>query len=126
MLRSLAARTTVIEVPASTAGPESWDQVRRQAADTLAGGHLLAITVDGAGVDGELENFLAQVRRDSAAPIVPVFCGPVDAADATPRMRVCFGQPAKPGAALADLRTEIHRLGDAVRSHDDSLAADEH
>src|SRR5882724_2191849 len=91
MLPALAARTTVIEMPASSAGPESWDRVRRQAVAALAGGHLLAIPVDGAGMDGKLEDFLAQVRRESDTPVVPVFCGPLDAIEATPRIRVCFG-----------------------------------
>jgi hypothetical protein len=115
VLPALAARTTVIEMPASSAGPENWNRLCRQASDVLAGGHLLAIAVDSAGKNGELQDFLAQVCRESAAPVVPVFCGPIDPAEATPHVRVSFGEPAKSGASLADLRCEIQRLGDDVR-----------
>lgn len=91
ILRRLAPRTTVIEMPAATAPHEAWERVRREAEAALAGGHLLAVNVDGAGVNGDLQAFLAQVRQDTAAPIVPVFCGPLDPAEATPRIRVVFG-----------------------------------
>ena len=42
-----------------------------------------------------------------------------------PRIRVVFGQPVKPGAAMGDVRAEIHKLGDWVRHNDDTAAADE-
>jgi MFS family permease len=126
ILRTLAPRTTVIELPAPGAPPPAWDHVRSEAEETLAGGHLLAVSVDGPAANDPLEAFVEQVRRDTSAPIVPVFCGPLDPAEATPRIRVVFGQPAKPDATAADVRTEIHRLADWVRHNDDAAAADDH
>jgi MFS family permease len=121
ILRTLAPRMTVIEMPPATAPHATWDAVRRQAEAALAGGHLLAVAVEGG--DGDLQSFLTQVRRDTAAPIVPVFCGPIDPAEATPRIRVVFGQSAKADATLHDLRAEIDKLGNWVRHHDDDVAA---
>jgi hypothetical protein len=123
ILRWLAPRTTVIEMPGPAAPPDAWERMRRQARDTLAGGHLLAIGVDVAGANGALEAFLAQVRRETAAPVVPVFCGALDPAEPTPRIRVVFGQPVKPDAALADVRAEIEGLADWVRHNDDAATA---
>jgi hypothetical protein len=115
ILRTLAPRTTVIEMPPAAAPPEAWERVSRQAVATLAGGHLLAIGLDGPSGDGDIEAFLAQLRRETIAPVVPVFCGPIDAAERTPRIRVVFGEPLKPDAGLADMRVEIGRLAAWVR-----------
>jgi MFS family permease len=125
ILRTLAPRMTVIEMPASGAPADQWERVRRQAQAALAGGHLLAVAVDGALTDGDVQSFIDQVRRDTAAPIVPAFCGPLDPAEAQARIRVVFGQPVKPDATVADVRAEITKLGDWVRHNDDAAAADE-
>ncbi len=122
ILRALAPRTTVIEMPAAAAGPAAWDAVVREAEHALACGHLLAVAVESG--DGDVGAFIARVRRDTAAPVIPVFCGPLDPAERVPRVRVVFGQPAKPDAALADVRAEIDKLGDWVRHNDDAAAAD--
>ncbi len=124
ILRTLAPRTTVIEMPAAGAPHEQWDQVRGVAEAALAHGHLLAVAIDAAGSDADVQEFVDHVRRDTAAPIVPVFCGPLDAAEAKPRIRVVFGQPVKPDAAMSDVRAEIHALADWVRQNDDAAAAD--
>ena len=120
ILRTLAARNTVIEMPAPGALPAAWEHVRNLAMAALAAGHLLAVAVD--GPDDDVQAFLTQVGRDTVAPIVPVFCGVLDPVKSTPRVRVVFGQPAKPDAALADLRAEIHKLGDRTRHNDDAAA----
>jgi MFS family permease len=125
VLRALTRGTTVIEMPAEAASAAEWDHVRVQAEAALAGGHLLAVAVDDDGGDGDLQAFLGQVRLDTAAPIVPVFCGVLDPAERMPRVRVVFGQPLKADAALADARAEIHRLGEWVRHNDDAAARDE-
>jgi MFS family permease len=126
ILRTLAPRTTVIEMPDGAAPPENWDRVRNQAEDALAHGHLLAIAVDGTGRDADLQDFVVRVRRDTSAPVVPVFCGPLDPTEPTPRIRVVFGQPAKLDAAIADVRSEIDKLGQWVRENDEAAAADKH
>jgi MFS family permease len=120
VLRALTPITTVIEMPPEAAAAADWDGVRRRAEEALAGGHLLAVAVADDG-NGDLQAFLDRVRRDTAAPIVPVFCGVLDSADRTPRVRVVFGQAAKDDAALADIRAEIDRLGEWVRHHDEDF-----
>lgn len=124
ILRTLAPRTTVIEMPAAGAPTGDWDSVRAVAEAALRHGHLLAVAVDAVG-NGDVQEFVDHVRRDTAAPIVPVFCGPLDPAETKQRIRVVFGQPVKPDAAMSDVRTEIHKLGDWVRQNDDAAAADE-
>jgi MFS family permease len=119
ILRRLAPRTTVLEMPPSDAPPERWDQVRGRAEAALAGGQVLAVCVDGAGLDGAVQELVAELGRGSRAPIVPVYCGVLDPADATPRVRVVFGQPLKPDATLADVRTEIQKLGEWARCNED-------
>jgi MFS family permease len=124
ILRTLAPRTTVIEMPPAAASAAAWDRIRHRAEAALADGHLLAVAVEGPGADGDLESFLTQVRHDTNAPIVPVFCGPLDPREAKPRIRVVFGQEARSGATLADVRAEIEKLGDWVRHNDDVAWAD--
>jgi hypothetical protein len=124
ILRVLASRTTVIEMPPPTGSHQAWEAVRRTAQAALADGHMLAIDVEG-GLDGNLQDFLAQVRRDTAAPIIPVYCGPLDPDERTPRIRVVFGQPVKPEATLTDLQAGIQKLGEWVRHNDDAAAADD-
>jgi MFS family permease len=123
ILRTLAPRTTVIEMPAAGAPAEEWDRVRGEAEAALAGGHLLAVAVESS--DGDVQEFVDHVRRDTQAPIVPVFCGALDPAEATQRIRVVFGQPVKSDAGMADVRADIHKLGEWVRHNDDAAAADE-
>jgi MFS family permease len=125
ILRTLAPRTTVIEMPPATASAADWDSVRRRAEAALADGHLLAVAVDGPGVDGDLQAFVTHVRQDTQAPIVPVFCGALDPAEPRPRVRVVFGQQAKAGAGLAEVRAEIDKLGDWIRHNDDTAGAEE-
>jgi len=115
ILRSLAPRTTVIEMPDGAASAEAWAAVRRQADEALNGGHLLAVSIDGG--DGGLETFLTQVRQATKAPLVPVFCGPIDPTEKMPHIRVVFGETTQPGASLAEVRSEIQRLAEAIR-HD--------
>jgi MFS family permease len=123
ILRTLAPRTTVIEMPPATAPPDAWEHVHRQARATLAAGHLLAIGLDGTDGDSAIDAFLAQMGRETAAPVVPVFCGPLDPAERTPRIRVVFGQPLKPGATLADIRVEIARIAAWVRHNGDAASS---
>jgi MFS family permease len=126
ILRVLAPRTTAIEMPGPMAAHAAWERVHRQALAVLADGHLLAIDVDAVGTHDKMATFLAQVRCETATPVVPVFCGPLDATEPKPRIRVVFGQPAGPDATLAEVRAAIERLADWVRHNDDAAVLDAH
>jgi MFS family permease len=120
LLLAMARRWNLIELPGVGASPEAHAGAIRRAEAALAHGHLLAVDVDGAEAEKEVESLLDDLRRDTAAPVVPVYCGNIDPTARTPKVRVVFGDLRPGGAPLAELRAEIERLGTWIRQHDDS------
>ena len=114
LLRALAQRTSLVEV--SKADHAAWMAAHGRAKKALHHGDLLAVTVDG-HADDEVESLIADLRQGQAAPIIPVYCGPLDDS-AHPRVRVVFGAPARAGASLEEIRQEIRQLGDWIRKND--------
>ncbi len=113
-LRSLAQRVSVVEI--SHAGSDTWHEAHRQAKKALGQGNLLALTADG-HASAEIEDLIQDLRQTTGAPILPVFCGPVDSGR-KPRVRVVFGELMPEGASLEAIRHEIRLLGDKIRRHD--------
>jgi MFS family permease len=141
VLRLLAERESLIVVhPAE--GDASWQRAKRQALDTLRGGHLLAISLDHDEQSSAVAALVHQLHMETDAPLLPVFCGSLDdhQPGVTPRIRIVFGEIHKlpppavdanlgPSAelfALAECKQEIVKLGDWIRANDDSAGTELH
>jgi MFS family permease len=127
LLRWLARRTSLFEMRLGQLSSEVLETARQLALQTLQGGHLLAISVDSGEHARDIEALLAVLQRQSAAPIVPFFVGPLDPTDtALPkRVRVVFGEPLSAQASLFEVRKAIGDLGAWVRqqAEDEDIAA---
>lgn len=121
LLRALANRSSVVEV--SKANHQAWLAAHGRAKKALHHGDLLAVTLNG-HADEEVESLIADLRQGPgrATPIVPVFCGPIDAS-VPPRIRVVFGEAVREGASLDDIRQAIGKLGEWIRHHDGAVEA---
>lgn len=108
LVRKLATANGMIALPAGTA--PAWADVLPRATKALAGGNLLAVTVDPRTPAEGLDGFLADVRKDTPAPIVPVYCGPLDAAAAKPKIQVTFGEALPPDARAEDIRRRLEDM----------------
>lgn len=117
LLRNLAQRTSVVLINGQDASV--WQDAEKRARATLDQGDMLALGVDGQDASTARESFLRELHRHSGAPLVPVFCGPLDEGAAVPRVRVVFGQAVSPEATLDDLRREIRLLAEWIKLHDD-------
>jgi hypothetical protein len=122
LVRWMAGRISLVELREGRIDAAAWAKARDVALRTLAGGHLLAVSVDSAHHNDELETFLQGLQHTTGAPIVPVYCGPLDPDKPSrpPQVRVVFGEPVPADPVnLFDIRTAIGKLGDWVREHDD-------
>lgn len=100
------------------------EKAEERARSAFAQGNMLALGIDGP-ITPELEKLFDEFR--GLAPLVPVYCGPIDVAGAAkPRVRVVFGKELPQTATLNELRTEIRKLGEWIREHDDSAGLDSH
>lgn len=94
LLRYLARRTGLIALPHHGATREMLDKALAKAAKTLAGGNLLGVTADGDGPTPEMVNLLREVRKQTPAPILPVYCGALSPdGSKIRRMQVVIGHP---------------------------------
>jgi MFS family permease len=110
LLRILARRSSLVEV--EPAG--DWSRAKPKAVAALQAGELLGITIDGGIDDARADAFLVSLRNDIAAPVLPVWCGPIAAG----KLRVVFGQPAPADANSAALRSEIVKLKEWIHAND--------
>ncbi len=127
LLRLLAQRAILISVRPSADNRLSWDEAKRDALQTLQGGHLLAISMEHPEHAGAVAALMEEVWQKTGAPIVPVYCGSLDGSNlgVTPRVRVVFGET--PATITPEgLRAEIKKLGDWIRANDDSAGSDHH
>jgi MFS family permease len=121
LLRALANRSSVAEM--SKADHAAWLGAHERAKKAMRHGDLLAITVDG-HADDEVQSLINDLRRLTPAPIIPVYCGSLDAPGVPkPRVRVVFGEPVPENATLDEVRERIRQLGEWVRQNDDVAAA---
>lgn len=124
LLRQAAQRTNLVLV--NGPGADAWKEAYARARAALANGDMLAVGVDGEAASSDVDEFLRQLRATTGAPLVPVFCGPLDPHAAKPRIRVVFGEASAPQATLADLRSQIQHLGEWIRRNDDTAAILDH
>jgi hypothetical protein len=121
LLRYLARRTGLVALHMDTVKPEDWDKAFIKAARALDEGKLVAVTADGSGPQAEKEEFLDKLRVRAAVPVLPVYCGTLEAEPETDsrlfalkHVRVVIGQPVRPGATAAEIRRTIYALGDWI------------
>lgn len=125
LLRRLALRRNVIVVTA-TDSATSWPTVEAQARSVLARGDMLAVGVACQELTPVLEHLLGDLSRQVSAPLLPVYCGPLDSATGTTRIRVVFGAATASRTTLTELRNEIQQLADWIKHNDDSAGLAEH
>jgi 1-acyl-sn-glycerol-3-phosphate acyltransferase len=118
LLRYLARRTGLVALRMDTVKPEDWDKAFIKAARALDEGKLVAVTADGTGSSANKEVFLDRLRARNPVPVLPVYCGTLEAEPETDgrvfalkHVRVVIGPPVPPSATAADIRRGIHELG---------------
>ena len=152
LLRQMALYFSLILVDAGPNNAASWQHAKRKAERTLRGGHLLAVSVENDAQAGAIAEFLADLRRATGAPLLPVYCGSLDdgVSGITPRIRVVFGEmmtaegdrDSRRAAASAghsdrtkltsaldtihECKNAIEQLGVWIRANDDHAGAEHH
>jgi hypothetical protein len=141
-LRTLALRTDVVAVksappptdivagsPAAVAAhreqvapvtpPDPWAEARKRAAKELAGGNLIAVTVNCCSEKAHVDGFLDGLRNGQPTPIVPVWCGPLPTGNGK-QVRVVFGEPVTcpSGVDVGHIKQKIDALGEWIREND--------
>jgi hypothetical protein len=153
VLRALAKRTSLISVQPEQA--VSWQQAKLHALQTLRDGHLLAISLEHPEFSDAVAALVHDLHTQTNAPLLPVYCGSLDASGAMQRIRVVFGElmakalpSVEPTAiqvgaptvaavqpeerpiaelhALTDCKQAISRLGEWIRQNDDVAGSDHH
>jgi MFS family permease len=124
LLRALARRS-LIELRQGQLTPDALSRARHLALKALAQGDLLAISVDGSHQSAEIEGLLKELHHETGAPILPVFCGPLDPANVRLPIpvRVVFGAPLPKGATLSEARKAIQVLAESIRNRDEDVVA---
>jgi hypothetical protein len=122
LLRRLARRTSLFVLRPGQLSTEVLETARRIAQQTLADGHLLAVSIDGP----QIEALIVELQRSCDAPVVPVFVGALNDTERPARVRVVFGEVLTAPPELAEVRKAIEHLGDWVRKHDEDVAALSH
>jgi MFS family permease len=125
LLRQLALRRNAI-VLGESASPLSSPAMLSRATAILDRGDMLALSINGQADAADSEEFLRAVRAHCAAPLLPVYCGPLDQATAADRIRVVFGPAVAAAATLEDLKKEIDQLADWIRHNDDKAGGVSH
>lgn len=116
LLAALAHRTNLLRVDSDS--PEEWQRIHDRARRVLQRGNLLGVSVEGPSPPAGAESFLDLMRLEFQAPIVPVYCGPIDPTENPPRVRVVFGAACAPGATGEDIRRQIRHLGEWIKEND--------
>ena len=124
LLRTLARRFNLIIVRPGPEGQASWLQAKHEALQTLRNGHLLAVSLEHAEYADAIATLVNELRHETGAPILPVYCGSLDAdlSVKPQRIRVVFGEVMMPtaGASMVeDCRRATTALGVWIHDHDD-------
>jgi hypothetical protein len=134
LLRSMAKRHNLIIVRPE-GGDASWLEAKREALETLKEGHLLAISLEHAEFAEAIAKLVNELRHETGAPLLPVYCGSLDegVSGLSPRVRVVFGEvlvlptaPDPSACMVTDCRRSIASLGEWIRQHDESMGAEAH
>jgi MFS family permease len=105
----------------------SWTHARDKVLQALSRGNLVALPL--AQNQEGLENLLLELRQQTSAPIVPVFCGLLDPHQdyqLPQAIRVVFGKAVSPGTSSEEIRQDILKLGEWIRQNDSHVLMDEH
>jgi hypothetical protein len=124
LLERMAARRNLVVVSGACEG-SSWQAARTRALALLERGDMVALGINGQELSGE-EGVVRELSCQSSAPVVPVYCGPLDGADRAKRVRVVFGAAADPATTLEELRQQIHQLAEWIKHNDDKAALADH
>jgi hypothetical protein len=124
LLRGMALGGNVVRVSGALEEP-SWRAAKTRALALLERGDMVAVGINGHGTRTELETILRDLSRPTSAPVVPVYCGPLDSAAGSKRIRVVFGAAAA-ATTLADLRQDIRQLAEWIKHNDDKVALASH
>jgi MFS family permease len=121
LLRYLAQRTGLVTLHPQTDPPEVWDKALAKGAKALGQGNLLGLTADGQVPPAGVGKFIQELQALTPAPMVPVYCGSLDAeagANTQPgirRVQVVIGQALPSEATIEVIQRTIHLLGEWVR-----------
>jgi MFS family permease len=122
LLRYLARRTGLLALQADQVTKEAWDKALAKGAKTLGEGNLLGVTADGNGPEPEMMKLLGDLRLLTAAPVLPVYCGPLLPKDGhipkVRRVQVVIGHPLHEDVSAEEVRRSIHDLGEWMRQTD--------
>jgi MFS family permease len=127
LLRQMAKRANLITVHPNSDGKLDLTSAKEHAVETLRNGHLLAISLDHPEYADAIAELVQQLRAETNAPVVPVFCGSLDEGvnGVTPRVRVVFGE-APTDSSIAALQDAIKKQGEWIRQHDDIAGTEHH
>lgn len=117
IIATLARRSSLIAVKAD-GGLEGWVTATREGLRTLQDGHLLAVCIGSIQHADSIATLVNELRQVTGAPLLPVYCGALDAdaVGVSPRVRVVFGEPLKPSeSAESRLLTECEQSIDHLR-----------
>jgi MFS family permease len=125
LLRRLALLRNLVVI-STTHAEQSWQEACGRALTVLERGDMVAVGINGQAIPPEMERAVRELSQQFSAPLLPVYCGPLDPAAGARRVRVVFGAAADPAASLADLRNEIQELATWIQHNDDKAALADH
>jgi len=123
LLRALALRRNFLVV-SELDDPAAWQAARARVWTVLERGDMLAVGCNGQAPPARVEDLVHELCHRAAAPLVPVFCGPLD--DARASIRVVFGPAISENATAKELISVIDGLGEWIKNNDDKAGAIDH
>lgn len=130
LVRRLAEASSVMTLASGELTQQKWDNAQRHAEASLRDGNLLALTVADGATNGEVDRFVGELRKcvPNGLPIVPVYCGPLDASQphAGASVRVVFGPALAADADMTAARRAIAELQDWIKHNDDKAGKESH
>lgn len=131
VLRALAKQFNLIVVRPGLNGALTWFEAKAEALRTLRHGHLLAVSLEHAEHADAIAGLVSELRHETGAPLLPVYCGSLDDDPAVrpQRIRVVFGEIVMPmeGASMVEeCRRAITGLGVWIRENDEVAGAEHH
>ncbi len=123
LLRYLARRTGLVALRDKGETPEAWEKARGKGLKSLSQGSLVGLTADGSEPRPEMMRLLEELRRQTSAPVLPVYCGALaptqsNHPSAVRRMLVVIGQALPAEASAEEICRSIHALGEWMHQAD--------
>jgi MFS family permease/1-acyl-sn-glycerol-3-phosphate acyltransferase len=121
VLRFLARRNGFLLFPSGPVAAEAWTPALTSARMALDKEDLLAVTVAPADSAADMDRFVCDLRQQTQAPILPVYCGPLFPAEGDGHrsvrgrpVRVVFGAPLPADASFDEIQKTVLGLADSV------------